>query len=142
MKQTLEYYRSLPYTRRAEGIHEADGPPYWVAWIGELSGCKTDGATYAEAMANLDVAFDDYIEALLEFGSDISLPEPIKSTPKIKDTPEVVESGQDVMMFVEPDDVEKTAESTQVKRLRLREVNKQWVSEEEPTTTAMEMAPG
>ena len=75
---TLEYYyRSLPYSRQAEGIHE-DGPPYWVAWVEELPGCKTDGATFAEAMANLDAAFDDYIEAKLEFGSGIPVPSTVR----------------------------------------------------------------
>ncbi len=78
MKRTLKNYRALPYSRRAEGIHEDDGSFYWVAWIHELLGCKTDGATYAEAMLNLDTAFDDYIEAMLEFGSDIPVPKRAK----------------------------------------------------------------
>ena len=74
MKGTLDFYRALPYSRRAEGIHDDDGPPYWVVWIDELPGCKTDGATYWEAMLNLDAAFDDYIKAMLESGSRIPVP--------------------------------------------------------------------
>lgn len=74
MKRKLDYYRALPYSRRAEGIHDDDGAPYWIAWIEELPGCKTDGATYWEAMLNLDSAFDDFIRAMLEFGSRIPLP--------------------------------------------------------------------
>ncbi len=73
MKRKLDYYRALPYSRRAEGIHD-DGSPYWIAWIEELPGCKTDGATYWEAMLNLDAAFDDYIRAMLDFGSRIPVP--------------------------------------------------------------------
>ena len=87
MKKTLDYYRSLPYSRRAEGVHEGGERPYWVAWIKELSGCKTDGATFAEAMVNLDAAFDDYIEAMLEFGSEIPLPTRVR--------PEVFEVTED-----------------------------------------------
>lgn len=71
MRQTREYCQPLPYTRLAEGIHDGDGHPYWVAWIDELSGCKTDGATFAEAMGYLNAVFDDYIEGQLEFDSDI-----------------------------------------------------------------------
>lgn len=74
MGRKLEDYRALPYTRRAEGVQEEADRPYWVAWIEELPGCKTDGETYAEAMANLDAAFDDYVEAKLEWGADIPLP--------------------------------------------------------------------
>lgn len=74
MKRTLDYYRALPYSRRAEGIHDDNGSPYWIAWIEELPGCKTDGATYWEAMLNLDSAFDDYIRAMMEFGSRIPVP--------------------------------------------------------------------
>ena len=73
MKRKLGYYKALPYSRRAEGIYD-DGPPYWVVWIDELPGCKTDGATYWEAMLNLDAAFDDYINAMFEFGSQIPVP--------------------------------------------------------------------
>ena len=74
MARDLNYYRALPYTRRAEKRQE-DSEHYWIAWIDELPGCKTDGSTCVEAMANLDVAFDDYIEAKMEFKSEIPLPE-------------------------------------------------------------------
>ena len=73
MDKDLSYYRALPYARRAE-LQQEDSEHYWVAWIEELPGCKTDGSTCVEAMANLDVAFDDYVEAKLEFKSEIPLP--------------------------------------------------------------------
>ena len=86
MKRTLKDYQALPYSRRAERIHEDDGSSYWVAWIHELPGCKTDGATQAKAMLNLDTAFDDYIEAMIEFEADIPVPKSL-SEPKSKDDP-------------------------------------------------------
>ena len=72
--KNLAYYQGLPYSRHSEAIHGEEGGPYWIAWIEELPGCKTDGETHIEAMANLDVAFDDYIEAMLKFGSEIQEP--------------------------------------------------------------------
>lgn len=85
MKRKLDYYRALPYSRRAEGIHDDDGAPYWIAWIDELPGCKTDGQTYWEAMLNLDAAFDDYIEAMLDFGSLIPVPNENKRRFAVRD---------------------------------------------------------
>ena len=87
MKMTLEYYRTLPYSRRVEGFQEAGVDRYWLAWIEELPGCKTDGATFDEAMANLDVAFDDYIEAMLEFGTEIAVPEKLSATVTVHEIP-------------------------------------------------------
>ena len=86
MKRILKNYQALPYSRRAERIHEDDGSSYWVAWIHELPGCKTDGATQAKAMLNLGAAFDDYIEAMIEFETDILVPKG-RSKPKSKDDP-------------------------------------------------------
>ena len=37
MKRILKDYQALPYSRRAERIHEDDGSSYWVAWIHELT---------------------------------------------------------------------------------------------------------
>ena len=64
MKKNLKYYRSLPYTRRSQPIRDKGGN-YWLAWIEELEGCKTDGDTETEAFAKLEEVFDDYIEAKL-----------------------------------------------------------------------------
>jgi predicted RNase H-like HicB family nuclease len=70
----LEYYRLLPYTRLAEPVEEDGGQRYWVASVAELPGCKTDGDSLAEAMANLNSAFDDFIAARLEWNQ--AIPEP------------------------------------------------------------------
>jgi len=74
MKRDLQYYQGLPYSRQSECLHEEGCAPYWVAWIEELPGCKTDGPTLGEAMLNLDSAFDDYIGAMLEFCTSIPIP--------------------------------------------------------------------
>ncbi len=69
----LRYYRGLPYTRRVR-LERDDGGDYFVAYVVELSGLESDGLTEAEARYNLQAAFDDYIEALLEEGITISEP--------------------------------------------------------------------
>ena len=71
---TLEEFRLLPYTRCHEFVEEEGGSIYCLAWIKEIPECKADGKTVYEAMLNLDFAFDDYVEAMLEFGSNIPKP--------------------------------------------------------------------
>ena len=74
--KNLPYYQALPYTRRCEPVEQPDEPGgrYWLAWIEELSGCKTHGFSDVEAMQHLDEVFDEYITAKLKWGSEI--PEP------------------------------------------------------------------
>ena len=80
----LEYYRALPYTRRSEFIlkDKDDGSTYWMAWIEELPECKAYGEDLPDAMLNLDIAFDDFINGMLHFNCSISVPdkEPIHNT--------------------------------------------------------------
>ena len=76
MSKNLEYYRAQPYTRCARAVQEGDGRPYWIVWVDELRGCKTDGSTYAEAMLNLDAVFDAYIQAKLSWKT--AIPEPVQ----------------------------------------------------------------
>lgn len=70
MSKTLDYYKLLPYTLHTEPV--ADG---WVAEFVELRGCKTDGGTEAEAVANLQELFDEYIQTLIDEKLDIAEPE-------------------------------------------------------------------
>ena len=149
MKRTLELYKSLPYSRRAEGIHEGEGPPYWVAWIEELPGCKTDGATHAEAMLNLDAAFDDYIEAMLEFESDIPVPQETKDKPKVSEVTEgELQLRQEPVFDVEASAEDSTDESAPPissripirasappKSLGILASSDEWALDEEMTTT-------
>lgn len=76
--KTLEYYKRLPYTLHLELRMDSNKSNYWTADYIELSGCKTDGMTDVEAVANLAELFDEYVSALIEEGLEI--PEP-KFTP-------------------------------------------------------------
>jgi predicted RNase H-like HicB family nuclease len=46
----------------------------FIAEVPELPGCAADGATYAEALANVDVIIQEWIETAKEMGREI--PEP------------------------------------------------------------------
>ncbi len=46
----------------------------FVAEVPELPGCAADGATYAEAVANVQVVIDEWIDTARDLGRDI--PEP------------------------------------------------------------------
>jgi len=134
MEKNLEYYRALPYTRRAEALYEGDGPPYWVAWVEELQGCKTDGQTSLDAMANLDNAFDEYVEAMLEFGSEVPIPSriPEAATGVPTWTPDVPLEGEAVIRFALSND--DTSETTPQRKINVRPPVAQgggWTPEEE-----------
>ena len=74
--------------RRSALIREALTAPYarvlrqdeegrWDAEVLELRGCLASGDTAAEALANLDAAMEDWLDAAIEDGED--LPEPMAS---------------------------------------------------------------
>jgi predicted RNase H-like HicB family nuclease len=46
----------------------------FVAEVPELAGCMADGATYAEAVANVEVIIGEWIETARELGREV--PEP------------------------------------------------------------------
>lgn len=46
----------------------------YISEVPELPGCAADGATYAEAVANVQVIIDEWIETAKELGREI--PEP------------------------------------------------------------------
>ena len=46
----------------------------FIAEVPELPGCAADGATYAEALQNVEVVMQEWIETTIEF--DRSIPEP------------------------------------------------------------------
>ncbi|HEY0320002.1 MAG TPA: type II toxin-antitoxin system HicB family antitoxin [Pyrinomonadaceae bacterium] len=46
----------------------------FVAEVPELPGCMADGATYSEAIANVEVIIDEWIETAKDLGREI--PEP------------------------------------------------------------------
>lgn len=75
--RTVEFYKRLPYTLRTEPVRDSNGENYWTAEYLELRGCKTDGKTEAEAVANVQELFDDYISMRIESGAEI--PEPAQA---------------------------------------------------------------
>lgn len=46
----------------------------FIAEVPELTGCAADGATYQEALANIEVIIQEWIETAKELGR--SIPEP------------------------------------------------------------------
>jgi predicted RNase H-like HicB family nuclease len=76
MEKDIEYYMSLPYT--VDYRHVTDDPNYpegyYYGGIVELEGCKIDGETVGEFLAELEIVKRDYLEIKLEFGDPI--PEP------------------------------------------------------------------
>lgn len=73
-KRDLSYYRGLPYRRRVDLAVE-NGEEFFIASVLELPGLKADGRDHVEALKNLAEAFDDYIQAMLEWGTEIPEPE-------------------------------------------------------------------
>jgi predicted RNase H-like HicB family nuclease len=45
-----------------------------IAEVPELPGCAADGATYAEAIANVQVVIDEWLETARELGREIPKP--------------------------------------------------------------------
>jgi len=72
--KTLEYYKRLPYTLFAMPQEDENGNRYWTAEYLELRGCKTEGETELEAIANVQALFDEYITSLLEEKIEIEEP--------------------------------------------------------------------
>lgn len=71
--QTLDDYRALPYRPTCERVNDESGT-YFVCQYPDLPGLSADGVTRAEAVHNGQLAFDDFIRALLEWGETIPLP--------------------------------------------------------------------
>jgi predicted RNase H-like HicB family nuclease len=46
----------------------------FIAEVPELPGCAADGATYQEALANIEVIIQEWIEAAKELGRSIPKP--------------------------------------------------------------------
>lgn len=55
-------------------IYWSEEDEAFIAEVPELPGCAADGATYVEALANVDVIIQEWIEAARELGRPI--PEP------------------------------------------------------------------
>ncbi len=55
-------------------IYWSEEDQSFIAEVPELSGCMSDGATYQEVIANLEVIIKEWIETAKELGR--SIPEP------------------------------------------------------------------
>jgi predicted RNase H-like HicB family nuclease len=66
MKKTEHRYEIILYWSNEDGAYIAEVP--------ELPGCAADGSSYQEAIANVEVIIDEWIETALEMGRTV--PEP------------------------------------------------------------------
>ena len=55
-------------------LHWSEADQAFIAEVPELAGCAADGATYQEALANIEVVIAEWIETARELGR--SIPEP------------------------------------------------------------------
>jgi predicted RNase H-like HicB family nuclease len=55
-------------------IYWSEEDQAFIAEVPELAGCAADGSTYAEAVANVEVIIDEWIETAKKLGREI--PEP------------------------------------------------------------------
>ena len=56
-------------------IYWSEKDQAFVAEVPELAGCAADGATYQEALANVEVVIEEWIETARELGRPIPEPE-------------------------------------------------------------------
>lgn len=55
-------------------VHWSDEDNSFISIVPELPGCAADGATYAEAVANVEVVIDEWIATARELGRAIPQP--------------------------------------------------------------------
>jgi len=55
-------------------IYWSDQDQAFIAEVPELPGCAADGATYQEAVANVETVIQEWIETALELGRSIPAP--------------------------------------------------------------------
>ena len=55
-------------------IYWSDEDQAFIAEVPELVGCMADGATYQEALANVEVVIQEWIETARELGRPIPQP--------------------------------------------------------------------
>lgn len=55
-------------------IYWSDEDQAYVAEVPELSGCAADGRTYREALANVEVVIEEWVETASDLGRSIPQP--------------------------------------------------------------------
>jgi predicted RNase H-like HicB family nuclease len=55
-------------------IYWSDEDNAFLAEVPELAGCMADGATYAEALANVETVIREWIQTAEEFGRQVPVP--------------------------------------------------------------------
>ena len=55
-------------------LYWSDEDQSFIAEVPELPGCAADGDTYQEALTNVDVIIEEWIETAKELGQPISTP--------------------------------------------------------------------
>ncbi len=55
-------------------IYWSDQDQAFIAEVPELSGCAADGATYQEAVANVETVIQEWIETAQELGRSVPAP--------------------------------------------------------------------
>lgn len=55
-------------------LYWSDEDEAYIAEVPELAGCASDGATYQEAIENVEVVIDEWVETAKELGRTV--PEP------------------------------------------------------------------
>ncbi|MBY0229660.1 MAG: type II toxin-antitoxin system HicB family antitoxin [Gemmataceae bacterium] len=69
------------YPTKAEAIHRyrivltwSEADEAYLAHVPELPGCRADGATYAEALANVETVMQEWVETAKELGRAVPQP--------------------------------------------------------------------
>jgi predicted RNase H-like HicB family nuclease len=55
-------------------MYWSDEDQAFIAEVPELPGCAADGSTYAEALANVDLIIQEWLETARELGREIPAP--------------------------------------------------------------------
>lgn len=74
MNPMVDEYLRLPYTRRVRPDEGTRGESLFLAWVDELPGCESHGATADEALEWLEDAISMYIGSVLEDGLEPPIP--------------------------------------------------------------------
>jgi predicted RNase H-like HicB family nuclease len=110
-KELLEQARKLAirnYDVLVESDELSDGTPIFMASNPELDGCKSQGKSIEQAIANLNEARVDYIYSLLEDG--LSVPDPANLTTITGTFPDAVVTYTKEYLMELPDEFEDVLE--------------------------------